>query len=120
MDKIIVNDLLIRGIIGINPDERVTKQDILVNLVIYTDMRSAGRSDDMADSINYRTLTKAIIAHVESSTHYLVEKLATELARICVVDHGADRVVVRVEKPGALRFATSVGVEIERRRVDFE
>jgi FolB domain-containing protein len=119
-DRIIIKDLLLRGVIGLNEWEREKQQDILVNLVIYTDMRTAGRSDDMADSINYRTLTKAIIAHVESSTHYLVEKLATELARICVVDHGADRVVVRVEKPGALRFATSVGVEIERRRVDFE
>lgn len=119
-DRIIIKDLLLRGVIGLNEWEREKQQDILVNLVIYTDMRSAGRSDDMADSINYRTLTKALIAHVESSTHYLVEKLATELARICVVDHGADRVVVRVEKPGALRFAASVGVEIERRRVDFE
>jgi len=60
-----------------------------------------------------------VIEYVESSSHYLVESLATALARLCVVEHGAARVRVRVEKPGALRFADSVGVEIERRRRDF-
>lgn len=119
-DRILIKDLLLRGIIGLNAWEREKQQDILINLVIYTDMRAAGRSDDMADSINYRSLTKDVIAHVEGSSHYLVEKLATEIARICVVGHGADRALVRVEKPGALRFAASVGVEIERRRADFE
>jgi FolB domain-containing protein len=119
-DRIIIRDLLLRGIIGLNEWEREKQQDILINLVIYTDMRRAGRSDDMSDSINYRTLTKDIIAHVEQSAHFLVEKLATEIAHICVVGHGADRVQVRVEKPGALRFAASTGVEIERKRADFE
>lgn len=119
-DKIIVKDLLLRGIIGINPEEREKRQDILVNLTLFTDMRTAGRSDDMADALNYRALTKAVITYVESSAHYLVEALAAEIARICVVDHGALRAVVRVEKPGALRFARSVGVEIERERADFD
>ncbi|MCB0217039.1 MAG: dihydroneopterin aldolase [Caldilineae bacterium] len=119
-DRIIIRDLLLRGIIGLNDWEREKQQDILINLVIYTDMRNAGRSDDMSDSINYRSLTKDIIAHVEGSAHFLVERLATEIARICVVGHGADRAIVRVEKPGALRFAASTGVEIERKRADFE
>ena len=119
-DKIVIKDLLLRGIIGLNDWEREKQQDILINLVIFTDMRQAGQSDDMKDSINYRTLTKDIIAKVESATPFLVERLAVEVARICVVEHGADRVIVRVEKPGALRFAASVGVEIERKRADFE
>jgi FolB domain-containing protein len=119
-DRIIIKDLLLRGIIGLNDWEREKQQDILINLVVYTDLRAAGRSDDLADSINYRSLAKDVIAHVEGSAHYLVETLATEIARICVVGHGADRALVRVEKPGALRFAASVGVEIERRRADFE
>ena len=63
-DRIIIRDLLLRGIIGLNDWEREKQQDILINLVIYTDMRNAGRSDDMSDSINYRSLTKDIIAHV--------------------------------------------------------
>ena len=118
-DKIIIRDLLLRGIIGLNEWEREKKQDILINLTLFTNTRAAGQSDDPADILNYRTLTKAIIDYVENAQPYLVEALAAQIARLCVVDHGADRVIVRVEKPGALRFAHSVGVEIERERADF-
>lgn len=117
-DTILIRDLLVRGIVGINDWERVKKQDILINLEITYDLAAAGASDDVEDTLNYRTLTKAIIHHVESSEPYLVESLATRIARIAV-EHGAERVRVRVEKPGALRFAESVGVEIERSRDDF-
>lgn len=119
-DKIIIKDLLLRGIIGLNDWEREKTQDILINLTLFTDMHAAGESDNPDDILNYRTITKAIINYVESSSHYLVEALAAAIARICVVDHGANRVIVRVEKPGALRYAQSVGVEIERERADFE
>lgn len=119
-DRIIIRDLRLRGIVGINDWEREKRQDIVVNLTLFGDLRSAGASDRIEDTLNYRSLTKDVIAHVEGSSHYLVERLATELARICVVDHGADRARVRVEKPAALRFSDSVGVEIERRRSDFE
>lgn len=118
-DKILIRDLLVRGIVGINDWERVKKQDIVINLEILGDFSAAGRSDDVADTLNYRTLTKAVIEYVESSEHYLVEALAHEIARIAVSDHGAQTVRVRVEKPGALRFAESVGIEIERTRSDF-
>jgi len=118
-DKLLVRDLLVRGILGVNDWERKHKQDILINLIVVSDVSAAGASDDMADTLNYRTLTKDILAYVESSSHHLVEALATEIARIAIVGHGAERVTVRVEKPGALRFAKSVGVEIERDRNDF-
>ena len=118
-DKILIRDLLVRGIIGLNDWEREKKQDILINLVLFVETRSAAQSDDISDSLNYRSLTKAIVQHVESASRYLVEALATDIARIAVVDFGAERVSVRVEKPGALRFAQSVGVEIERSRTDF-
>lgn len=117
-DKLIVKDLLLRGIVGLNDWERKKQQDILINLELYTDIRAAGRSDDAADILNYRTVTKAVIEHVEGSSYFLVEKLATEIARLCI-ELGSERVKVRVEKPGALRFAASVGVEIERGPADF-
>jgi FolB domain-containing protein len=119
-DKILVKDLLLRGIIGLNDWEREKKQDILINLTLFTDIRPAGDSDRGNDILNYRTIAKAIIAHVEQSSYYTVEALATAIARICVVEHDAAKVIVRVEKPGALRFALSVGVEIDRERADFE
>ncbi len=120
MDKVIVKDLLVRAILGINPDERVKKQDILINIVMYADIRRAAETDDIADAVNYKSITKRVIEHVEEGSDFLVEKLVTDLARIIITEFGVERVVVRVEKPGALRFAESVGVEIERTQADFE
>ncbi len=118
-DTILIRDLLVRGIIGLNDWEREKKQDIVINVEIDVDARRAGETDDVGHALNYRTLTKDIIAYAETSGHFLVEALAHEIARIAVVDHGAPRARVRVEKPGALRFAGSVGIEIERVQSDF-
>jgi len=120
MDIIEIDNLRLRCVIGFSPHERKDKQDVVISLRVRTDMRPAGQSDNPEDTFNYRTVTKAIIAHVESSTYNLVEKLASEIARIAVVDHGAQWVQVRVHKPGALRFADSVGVVIERTPDDFK
>lgn len=119
-DKIIIQDLLLRGIIGINAWEREVTQDILVNLTLFADVRQAAQTDSTEGLLNYRSVAKAIIAYVDSSEHYTVEALATAIARLCLVEHGAARAIVRVEKPGALRFARSVGVEIDRERADFD
>ena len=119
-DTILIRDLKVRGIIGLNEWEREKEQDILINITLHIDCRAAGASDSVDDALNYRTLTKAVIAYAESSQHFLVEALAHNIARICVVDNGAELAEVRVEKPGALRFADSVGVEVRRRRADFE
>ena len=119
-DKIQIQELLLRAIIGINDEERRNRQDVLINVTLHADTRAAGRSDDMADAVNYRTLTKRIIALVENCQFYLVEKLAAEIAALCLDDPRVERADVRVEKPGALRFARSVGVEIQRTRADSE
>jgi FolB domain-containing protein len=119
-DRIVIKDLLLRGIIGINDWEREKRQDILINIALSGDLRAAGESDKIEDAINYRTLTKKIIEHVEKSARYTVEALATDIAKLCLSAEGVQRAQVRVEKPGALRFAKSVGVEIERSLSDFD
>lgn len=119
MDKIIIKDLRLVGIIGINDDERINKQDILINLVLFADTRPAAASDNIADAVNYRTITKHIIRHVEASSDFLVERLVSDIARIVLTEYDVERAIVRVEKPGALRFADSVGVEIDRTRADY-
>jgi FolB domain-containing protein len=116
MDKILIKDLLLRGIIGINEEERRNKQDILINITLFADTSPAGRSDSIEDAVNYRTLTKKIIQHVETTARFTVEALAADLAELCLADARVERCQVRVEKPGALRFARSVGIEIERSR----
>ncbi len=118
-DRIHITDLMLRTIIGVNDWERVERQDVLLNITLFGDLRAAGESDQIEDTINYRTVTKQIIQHVESSQRFTVESLATDVARICLQAEGVVRVWVRVEKPGALRFARSVGVEIERTAADF-
>jgi 7,8-dihydroneopterin aldolase/epimerase/oxygenase len=119
-DRIVVRDLLVRGIVGINPEERRAKQDVVINLDLEVDTRAAAASDDIADAVNYRSVCKRIIEHVESASPFLVEKLAADIAAIVLAEFGVERVRVRVEKPGALRFARSVGVEVERSREDAE
>ncbi len=114
MDQILIKNLLVRGVIGISDRERAQRQDILINLTLYADIRKGGVSDDIDQCVNYRTVAKKVIAFVEHSARYTVEALATDVARICLEEPGVERVRVRIEKPGAVRFAESVGVEIER------
>ena len=120
LDRIQIKDLMLRTIIGINDEERRNRQDVLINVTLWTDMRPAGASDDISDAVNYRSITKRIIQMVESSQFYLVEKMAAEVTAICMDDPRVERARVSVEKPGALRFARSVGVTIERERTDVQ
>lgn len=115
-DSIEINDLLLRTIVGINDEERINRQDVVINLRLETDLRPAANSDDIDDAVNYRTICKQVIDLVEGGTFLLVERMAEEIAAMCLQDARIQSVRVKVEKPGALRFARSVGVEIERRR----
>jgi FolB domain-containing protein len=116
MDKIFVKDLLVRGVIGVNDWERGQSQDILINIVVFTDTRRVAQTDDLGDSVDYRALAKKVQAHAESAARMTVEALANDLAKICLQEKGVKKVIVRVEKPGAVRFAQSVGAEVERER----
>ena len=114
MDKVIIKNLLTRGVIGINDWEREITQNILINIVATTDTRRAAVSDNIEDCVNYKTLSKKVQAHAESAERLTVEALANDLAKLCLSERNVISVIVRVEKPGAVRFAESVGVEVER------
>ena len=117
MDKVIIKDLLVRGIIGVNDWERKRAQDILINITLFTDTTPRRvKQTASGDCVNYSTMSKRIQAHAESAERLTVEALANDLAKICFEDKGVQKVILRVEKPGAVRFAKSVGVEIERSR----
>jgi FolB domain-containing protein len=121
LDRIDIHDLTVPGIIGIKPDERVVKQDIVVNATLWVDTRPAAASDDISDAVNYRSVTKAMIAHIEQGEPMLVERLVAELADICfATSDQVDEIRISVEKPGALRHARSVGITIRRRRSEME
>ncbi len=116
MDRILIQDLLVRCIIGVNADERRRKQDVLINLVLTADLSKAGKSDRFQDTVDYRRIKKQAMALAESSQFHLIEALAEAIAALCLADKRIRSVRVRVDKPGALRFARSVAVEIERTR----
>jgi FolB domain-containing protein len=116
MDRIVIKDLMLRCILGINDDERREKQDVLINLVLWADLRPAAASDSMEDAVDYRAIKKRIIAVVEGSNYHLAEALAERIAGLCLEHLAVQQVQVTLEKPTALRFARSVGVEITRGR----
>lgn len=114
MDRILIKDLLARCIIGVNESERHQKQDVVINLSLWADLRRPGKSDIFADTVDYRTIKKRVFDLVENSEYQLVEALAERIAEVCLEHPAVQRVQVMVEKPSALRFAKSVGVEIVR------
>jgi FolB domain-containing protein len=114
MDRVIISDLWLRAVIGINEEERSHLWDILVNLVLYSDFSTAGKSDDIEDCVNYATLASMVQDYVERSRKHTVEALAEDIARLCLNISRVQGVRVRVEKPGAVPFTRLVGVEIER------
>ncbi len=115
-DLILINDLVTRCIIGVSAEERREKQDVVINLIIETDFQKPAQTDLFADALDYRSLKKKILHFVEKSNYHLLEALAEAVSALCLKEPKVSRVKVKVEKPSALRFARSVGVEIIRTR----
>ncbi len=113
-DRICIRDLKLECIIGVNPGERAGKQLLILSVEVFTNLSVAGVTDSIDDTIDYSELAKRIAGHVENSSYLLIEKLAEEVARICLEPKQAESVTVSVEKPGALELAGKVGVEIHR------
>ena len=116
MDRILIRDLLVRCVLGLTDEERREKQDVVINLVLHADLRRAGKDDRIDESIDYRDLKKRVLTLAEASSFHLVEALAEHIASLCLEHSRIERVDVRVEKPSALRFARTVGVELSRER----
>ena len=111
-----IKNLMLRAIIGINPDERVNKQDVTVNVTLTADLCKAITTDSEASTCNYRSITKKIIQHVENSEFFLLEKLADSILEIILQDPLVLSATVEVDKPHALRFSESVSIEVSGKR----
>ena len=116
-DQIKIEDLVVRTIIGIFDRERDRRQEVKINLTLWADIRPAARSDDIEQAVDYRHLTKRIIEHVTDSHCMLLERLTEEIANLVLENQSIVATRVKVEKPGALRYSRSVGVEIFRTRL---
>ena len=114
LDTVRIERLELDCVIGINPWERLTKQRITIDIEINADLSVAGASDAIEDTINYRTISKAVTSAVEEYSYGLVEALAARVAEICLEDERAQSVEITVRKPGAVRKADAVAVIIRR------
>jgi D-erythro-7,8-dihydroneopterin triphosphate epimerase len=117
MAKIRVKNLLIRTYIGFNPEELVNKQDVIINLEIEADIpEQAMESDEPIDILDYKTITKKVIALVQEGRFKLLEVLTKKILDLVMEDEKVKWAKVEVDKPHALRFAESVSLEMEASR----
>jgi FolB domain-containing protein len=114
MDQVILEQLHTQGILGVHARERTAPREILVSLSLETDTRKAGSTDDIADCVDYSVLARGVRELVARSSYFTIEALAESIARHCLDNPLVSRVLVKVEKPGAVAGCGSVGIEIER------
>ena len=117
-DKIHIRDLRTRCILGIFPEEREKAQEVVLNITLFADLRAAGQSDDISDTVDYKDVKMRVLELVEDSSFFLVERLAQAVASTCLDTPSVEAVTVTLDKPGALRFAQSVAVEITREKTN--
>ena len=116
MARIRVKDLRLRTFIGIKEEEINNKQDVLINLTILYPAVDAVRDNDIEHALNYRTITKAIIGHVEGNRFALLERLTQEILDLVMAHDSVRYAEVEVDKPHALRFAESVSITLAGHR----
>ena len=111
-----IKNLRLRTYIGFNDDERRKRQDVVINVRFDYQAEKAADSDDVDYAVNYRTITKKIIAHVEGNNFLLLEKLAAEVLELVMEADAVRYARVEVDKPHALRFADSVSASLSAER----
>ncbi len=114
MDIIFLSDLRIETVIGVFDWEREIKQTVVFDLQMGADIRKAAASDQLEDTLDYKSVAKRIIDFVGGSEFQLVETLAERVADIILTEFEVPWVRVQLNKQGAVRGARDVGVIIER------
>jgi 7,8-dihydroneopterin aldolase/epimerase/oxygenase len=118
-DTVFLRGLEVDCIIGVFDWEREQKQKVVIDLDMDWDIGPAARDDDLAKAVDWKAVTKAVLDLVGPSTFELVETLAERIAGMVVTGFGVPRIRVRVQKPGAVRYSATVGVDIVRTAADF-
>lgn len=116
MATIRIKDLKLKAIIGIFAWERKVKQDIIINISLDFDSSLAAKTDHINDTVDYKALKMKIMALVDGSRYYLLEKLVEEILNLLMEDPKILNATVKIDKPKALRFAKSVSVESSRQK----
>lgn len=113
--EVFIKNLRLRTYIGIHKWEQEEKQDLVLNIRIqcHKDTFKSCRTDNIADTLNYKQVTKEIIHHIENNRFLLLERLVQEVMDMVLAHSSVSSVIVRAEKPGALRFSDAVGIELQ-------
>lgn len=114
MDIIFIRDLRVDTVIGIYEWERAIRQTLSFDLEMATDIARAAASDHIDDTLDYKAVSKRVIAYVEASEFQLVETLAERVAEIILTEFDVAWLRLTLNKGGAVRGASGVGVIIER------
>jgi dihydroneopterin aldolase len=117
-DRIFLHGLSAACIIGFIDWERRVKQTVVLDIELPVDCRHASRTDEVADTLDYKKVAKRVLAFVELSEFKLVETLAHRVALLILEEFGLEWVKIALNKPGAIRNSRDVGVVIERTRAD--
>jgi dihydroneopterin aldolase len=117
-DRIFLRGLEIDCIIGFIEWERRIKQTVVIDLELPVDCRRAALTDEVASTVDYKKVSKRVIAFIEASEFKLVETLAHKTAMLILEEFGVDWVRLSVNKPGAIRGSRDVGISLERTRAD--
>jgi len=113
-DLVLIEGLEVRTVIGIYDWEREIRQTVRLDLEMAWDISRAGKSDDIADTLDYKAVSKRLIAFVEASSFGLIESLAEHCARILLDEFKVGWLRLKLSKPGAVRGSENVAVLIER------
>lgn len=108
-----IRNLRLRTYIGFNPEERIKKQDVVLNIQISYRPNPSVLDDQVEGALNYKTITKAIIQQVEDGRFLLLEKLVSDVLNTCSAHPDVMNASVTIDKPHALRFAESVSLTLE-------
>ena len=119
MDTIFLSSLTVECIVGIWDWERRVKQTVIIDVEMAADIRKAAATDHIDSTVDYKKVTKRLLAFVAESQFQLVETLTERIAQIIVTEFGVSWVRVRLNKRGAIRNARDVGIQIERRTEDY-
>jgi len=117
-DRIFLRGLAVECIIGFIDWERRVKQTVVIDLELPVDCAKAALSDEVADTVDYKSVAKRVIAFVEASEFKLVETLAHRMAMLVLEEFSLQWIRISVNKPGAIRGSRDVGVVVERTRAD--
>ena len=113
-DFVVIEGLEVRTVIGIYDWEREIRQTVRLDLKMAWDISKAAQTDDIADTLDYKAVSKRLIAFVEGSSFGLIESLAEECSKIVLHEFNVPWLRLKMSKPGAVRGSENVAVIIER------